>query len=96
MTTEKGLGPVKRFGVRYGRTVKFKLAQVEKKQKKLQYCPYCNKEKAKKIAMGIFECRKCNAKFTGKAFFNEKKVIAGSEEVPEEEKLSKKEEEAEA
>ncbi len=65
---DKGLGPVKRFGTRYGTTVKYKRAQVEKEQKKPQKCPYCLKLAAKRIAEGIYVCHKCNSKFTGGAY----------------------------
>lgn len=86
MAVEKGLGPAKRFGVRYGRTVKFKLAKIEKQQRKPQICPYCDKPKAKRIVAGIYECKKCNAKFTGRAYFLKKKppvIIRQVEEAPE-------------
>ena len=92
MAVEKGLGPAKRFGPRYGRTVKFKLAKIEKQQRKPQICPYCDMPKAKRISAGIYECKKCNSKFTGRAYFLKKKapVIIKPEEVEE------KKEEAEA
>jgi len=92
MAVEKGLGPAKRFGPRYGRTVKFKLAKVEKQQRKPQICPYCDRPKAKRISAGIYECSKCKAKFTGRAYFLKKKapVAIVSEEATE------KKEEAEA
>lgn len=86
MAIEKGLGPAKRFGPRYGRTVKFKLAKIEKQQKKIQICPYCDMPKAKRISAGIYECRKCNSKFTGRAYFLKKKApvtITPSEEAEE-------------
>jgi len=69
MGKKKGLGPVKRFGVRYGRTVKHKRAKLEVEQKKPQVCPYCRRPKAKRLSIGIYHCKKCNAKFTGRAYF---------------------------
>jgi large subunit ribosomal protein L37Ae len=65
---KKGLGSVKRFGARYGRTVKHKLAGIEKSLRGFQTCPYCHSKRAKRTAAGIWECRKCNAKFTGRAY----------------------------
>jgi len=65
----KGLGPMKRFGVRYGRTVKHKRAKLEREQKKPQVCPYCRRPKAKRLSIGIYECKKCKSKFTGRAYF---------------------------
>ena len=66
--TKKGLGSVKRFGARYGRTVKMKFAKVEAEQKKAHTCPYCSKPKVKRIAYGIWECTKCESKFTARAY----------------------------
>lgn len=65
---KEGLGPVKRFGVRYGRTVKFKRAVIEKMQKASTKCPYCHKDKVEKISKGIWHCLKCKNKFTGQAY----------------------------
>lgn len=92
MAIEKGLGPAKRFGPRYGRTVKFKLAKIEKQQKKPQICPYCDKPKAKRIAAGIYECNKCNAKFTGRAYFLKKKAPVIIKPTEEEEEKEEEEE----
>ncbi len=63
-----GLGPVKRFGVRYGRTVKVRRAAVEVMQKNSTKCPFCNKHQVKRLAKGIWNCYKCNNKFTGQAY----------------------------
>jgi large subunit ribosomal protein L37Ae len=57
-----------RFGARYGRRLRKKIINVESQQRKKQKCPYCSREAAKRVAMGIFECRKCNSKFTGRAY----------------------------
>ncbi len=65
---EQGLGPVKRFGVRYGRTVKFKRAVIEKMQKASTKCPYCHKNKVIRKSKGIWYCEKCNNTFTGQAY----------------------------
>jgi len=88
MAVEKGLGPAKRFGPRYGRTVKFKLSKIEKQQRKPQMCPYCDMPKAKRISAGIYECSKCKSKFTSRAYFVKKKppvVIPTAKEEPKEE-----------
>ena len=57
-----------RLGVRYGRTIRNKLEKIERKQKTLYICPDCNKKSVKRIAVGIWECIKCDAKFAGKAY----------------------------
>ncbi|PIZ51426.1 50S ribosomal protein L37ae [Candidatus Woesearchaeota archaeon CG_4_10_14_0_2_um_filter_33_13] len=60
--------PTTRFGPRYGRKPKSKLKRVEVELKKKHKCPYCNKLGVKRLAAGIWNCPKCNAKFAGKAY----------------------------
>jgi len=62
------LGSAKRFGSRYGSKPKHKFAKIEKEHRKKHKCPYCNKVAVKRVAVGIWHCRKCNSKFTGKAY----------------------------
>ena len=57
-----------RFGVRYGRKIRQLVVDIEKKQKAKHQCPYCSKYKVKRISSGIWQCKKCNNKFTGKAY----------------------------
>jgi len=67
MATKK-LGPAARFGARYGRKLRQKVADVEKKLKQWHKCPYCKKKRVKRLAAGIWFCRHCKSKFTGKAY----------------------------
>lgn len=60
--------PTKRFGARYGRKPRNKCAKVESQLKAIKKCPYCNKDGIKRIAVGIWNCEKCNVKFAGKAY----------------------------
>ncbi len=78
-----GLGPVKRFGTRYGRTVKVKRAAVETLQKKSTKCPYCNKNKVIRKSKGIWHCTKCKNTFAGQAytFVSKPAVLPPIEEV---------------
>ena len=85
MKTEEKLGSVKRFGARYGRKLKIKFSKIEAEQRKLHKCPYCNKTAVKRVAVGIWNCRKCNAKFTGKAYSITKKIITKEARVMQEE-----------
>ena len=93
-TIEKsGLGSVKRFGARYGRKLKVKFSKIETEQRKLHKCPYCNKTAVKRIAVGIWNCKKCSAKFTGKAYSVSKKIITKeAAEMAEEEPVAANEE----
>jgi len=58
----------KRFGARYGRKPKAKFHLIEVMQRAKQNCPSCQKKGVKRVAAGIWECRKCAAKFAGKAY----------------------------
>ncbi|MBS3101036.1 50S ribosomal protein L37ae [Candidatus Woesearchaeota archaeon] len=92
MKEEEKLGSVKRFGARYGRKTKLKFSKVEYEQRRLHKCPYCSKTAVKRVAVGIWHCRKCNAKFAGKAYSVSKKVLAKEvEEVAEEPETVKEE-----
>lgn len=68
MAKKLGLGPVRRFGPRYGRTVKHKLAKIEAEQKKKHTCPYCDRSAVKRKAAGIWHCNKCESTFTARAY----------------------------
>lgn len=62
------VGSSKRYGVRYGRRLRQKYEAVETEQKTKYQCPYCHKIAVKRIAVGIWQCPKCAAVFTGKAY----------------------------
>ncbi len=68
MTKTKKVGASGRFGVRYGKTVRARWAKIEKKRKAKQKCPFCKKLGCKRIAKGLWECKKCGKKFTGGAY----------------------------
>ena len=74
MAEVEKLGSVKRFGARYGVRPKKKLAKIEKELRKKHKCPYCSKFQVKRIAVGIWHCKKCRAKFTGKAYSIRRKI----------------------
>lgn len=57
-----------RFGARYGLKIRKRVLGVEKKQRKKQTCPRCKRKTAKRVATGIFKCKKCDYLFTGKAY----------------------------
>ena len=71
---QKGLGPVKRFGTRYGRTTKHKLAKIEIELKKRHTCPYCAKKSVRRISYGIWSCERCKNTFTARAYTVGKKM----------------------
>jgi large subunit ribosomal protein L37Ae len=69
------LGSAKRFGSRYGTKTKHKFAKIEKEQRKKHKCPYCHYTAVRRLALGIWLCKKCDSKFTGKAYTIAKPVI---------------------
>ncbi len=79
MAEEVKLGSIKRFGARYGRKVKHKLAEIEALRRKKYKCPYCTQPRVKRISAGIWECNKCGSKFTSKAYMVQKKVVLKEE-----------------
>lgn len=68
MAVKKKAGSTKRYGPRYGKRLKEKAGLIESQYNKRQKCPYCKKEGVKRVATGIWGCKKCGAKFTGKAY----------------------------
>ncbi len=58
-----------RFGARYGVSVKKRYEAIEEKQRRKHLCPKCGFEKVQRVSTGIFNCKKCNAKYAGGAFY---------------------------
>ena len=64
-----------RFGSRYGKKVRELTKKMEKKTKKRYYCPACSRKSVKRVAVGVWECKKCKTKFASKAYeFSEVKL----------------------
>jgi len=58
-----------RFGARYGKKVRNKLADVETKQRVKQKCPHCEKLGVKRTSKGIWECSKCGKRFASDVYY---------------------------
>ena len=73
MARMKRSGISARFGARYGSNVRKKWRLIMEKEKSGDTkCPKCKtKGSIKRISTGIWHCRKCDAKFTGGAYFIE-------------------------
>jgi len=97
MAETKKLKSIRRFGARYGRKTKQRFGIIEEEQRKKHKCPYCNAQKVKRVSFGIWECKKCGSKFTGKAYSIAKKISfeEESEESPKLKEETKKEKEEE-
>ncbi len=68
MGSTKKVGSTGRFKGRYGVGIKKRVLKVENKAKELGACSFCGFDKIKRVAAGLFVCRKCGAKFTGGAY----------------------------
>ncbi|MBW3020811.1 50S ribosomal protein L37 [Candidatus Woesearchaeota archaeon] len=69
---------IKGFGARYGRKVRNKLGKFLSLKNKEKKCPYCSAMKVKRVASGIWECTKCESKFTGRAYDSNKTKVKSS------------------
>lgn len=69
MVKTKKVKAAGRFGCRYGKRVRTKLADVEAIQRKKQTCPHCKKKQAKRISKGIWKCKKCKKKFASNTYY---------------------------
>ena len=63
------MNSTKRFGPRYGSTVKKRVEKIESRQKQKHKCPFCGRFSVKRVSVGIFLCSKCKKKFTGQAYW---------------------------
>ncbi len=67
MVKTKKVKAAGRFGARYGRRVRTKIAEIESVQRKKQKCIFCGKI-AKRLSKGIWQCKKCKKKFASRAY----------------------------
>jgi len=54
-----------RFGPRYGRKIRKRVADIEEKSKKKYDCPQCGQPKVKRVGTAIWRCAKCGYTFAG-------------------------------
>ena len=58
----------KRFGSRYGVTIRNKFGKIEESQRAMYDCPACAAKRVKRLAAGIWQCKKCGHKLAGKCY----------------------------
>jgi large subunit ribosomal protein L37Ae len=58
-----------RFRAGYGKRVRERITDIEKKQRKKQKCPFCSKHALKRLSKGIWLCKKCNKKFASNTYY---------------------------
>jgi large subunit ribosomal protein L37Ae len=81
MATKK---TITRFGTRYGRTIRERLATIEAGYRGKHKCPYCSYNDVTRKAAGIWECTKCATKFTSRAYQLTKPTAVKREQATEE------------
>lgn len=59
---------VKRFGARYGATLRKRLLEIEQQQKATYECPKCGVVAVKRKFIGVWSCNKCGYTFAGGAY----------------------------
>lgn len=69
MGRKKKVGSAGRFGSRYGKKVRSKIAEIEKVQKRRHVCPKCGLPYVKRFSAGIWVCGKCGTKFAGLSYY---------------------------
>lgn len=68
MGRKKKIGTAGRFGSRYGKKVRAKIAEIEKIEKQRHVCPNCKLPYVKRVSAGIWKCQKCGTKFSGMSY----------------------------
>jgi len=61
-------GSAGRFGPRYGRFIRKRVAEVEKVSRAAHRCPQCDVIAVRRQGTGIWACRKCGYTFAGGAY----------------------------
>ncbi len=59
------IGAAARYGSRYGVSVRRRASAAIKKLGRSYTCPVCQYQKVRRVAAGIWSCRKCDHKFAG-------------------------------
>lgn len=58
----------KRFGAKFGFTLRRAWNTIAQKKAAKYKCPKCERIAVRRVAVGIWECRKCGLKFAGGAY----------------------------
>lgn len=62
------VGITGRYGARYGATLRKRMKPFEESQHAKYECDACGKTAVKRVATGIWQCRRCKHKFAGGAY----------------------------
>jgi large subunit ribosomal protein L37Ae len=61
-------GSAGRFGARYGRVARRRVAEIEDEMRDEHECPDCGEDRVERRGTGIWECGYCGHTFTGGAY----------------------------
>lgn len=64
----KKIGPTRGFEARYGATVRKRYISVVTNLRKAYDCPQCGSTSVRRRSVGVWECGKCGAVFSGGAY----------------------------
>ncbi len=76
MVKKQAVGFSKTYGARYGPRIRDAVAALEVSARSEYKCPYCNYVQVKRVTTGVWQCKKCNNKFTGRAYSADKKFAS--------------------
>lgn len=65
MANKSTTGSAGRFGARYGRVARRRVAEIEEDTRDEHDCPSCGQERVDRQGTGIWECGYCGYKFAG-------------------------------
>jgi len=63
--TKKRTGSAGRFGARYGRVARKRVAEIESDMHDDHVCPDCGNEAVDRQGTGIWQCERCGYKYAG-------------------------------
>lgn len=65
---KRGSGSAGRFGPRYGRVARRRVSEIEAGMRAEHACPECGATRVSRTGTGIWECARCDHKFTGGSY----------------------------
>jgi large subunit ribosomal protein L37Ae len=68
MAKKKKVGSAGRYGPRYGKRLKRLVSDVEKVKRSRHVCPKCKMRYVRRVTSGVWQCKKCGAKFAGASY----------------------------
>jgi large subunit ribosomal protein L37Ae len=69
MSNQRGkTGSAGRFGARYGRVARRRVAEIEREMRADHECPDCGEDRVERQGTGVWECGYCGYTYTGGAY----------------------------